>query len=172
MLHDALMGCRPCPVHAVKLLSGYPGLSPTFYKRTGGVLNTCLLDRTVWGQCIILQPKTRIIRRGWLGSSASNCPASGFALSWERYRGIGAAAYFSAHAKEGADYTNSSGPQPGMARTERLLQVQRLQHAVRTTSKCTSSKPRQKNPRGRLWQATAAYWRCVLLLFHRWASRT
>ena len=92
-------------MHAVQLLSRYPGLHPGFHKRTGGVLNACLLDRTVWGQCIIFQPKTGIIRRGLLASSASNCPASAFALRWERYRVIGAAAYFFAHAKKGADHT-------------------------------------------------------------------
>ena len=90
MLHDALKGCRPRAVHALKPLLGYPRLRPEFYKRTGGVLNACLLDRRVWGQCIIFQPETRIIRRGWLGSSATNRPASAFALRWERYRVIGA----------------------------------------------------------------------------------
>ena len=87
---------------AVKPLLGYPGLRPTFFKRTGGVLNACLLDRPVWGQWIIFQPETRIIPRGWLGFSATNRPASAFALRWERYRVIGA---LPCPAKKGADPT-------------------------------------------------------------------
>ena len=65
----------------------------TFYKRTGGVLKACLLDRAVWGQCIIFQSKTRIIRRGWLGSSAPNCSAC-VPLRWEQGRVIGAPQQF------------------------------------------------------------------------------
>ena len=100
MLHDALKSCRPRAVHTVKSLLGYPGLRPRFHKRTGGVLNACLPDRTVWGQCIIFQPETRIIRRGGLRSSAPNRPASAVALRWERCRVIVA---LPCPAKKGAD---------------------------------------------------------------------
>ena len=102
MRHDALKGCRPRAVHAVKPLLGYPELRPAFHKRTSGVLNACLLDRTVWEQCIIFQPETRIIRRGRLGSSATNRRASGFAFSWQRYKVIGA---LPCPAKKGSDPT-------------------------------------------------------------------
>ena len=89
-----------------KLLLGYPGLRPTFNKRTGGVLNACLLDRTLWGQRMIFRPETRIIRRHWLGSSASNCPVSPSVLTWERFTVNGAVG---CPAKQGADSTINKG---------------------------------------------------------------
>ena len=71
---------------AVKLLLGYAGLRLTFYKRKGGVLYTCLLERAAFRQCIIFLSETPIMRRGRLGSFAKSCPASAIVLRWGRFR--------------------------------------------------------------------------------------
>ena len=114
-----------------------------------------LACRAVLRQRIFYQPKTCILQRGWLGSSAQNSPSSAFALRWERVKGEVvqqqlpcATSLFVLATLKMAQITQSK------LDNEQLLHGQPLLHAVHAA--LLPSKPCHGNARGRPWQATVA----------------